>query len=136
MQSDRRPHAAGTAPGSIGVLLSLAAIAPAAQFATRCVSSTPSSARPAPQEHPPLPVVRPRERNPYAKLFVTADAKKGQVTPAPGAPAGRVNHPTPKTICGLTVLEANPDIDRRMIVPAPSGDFKIRRLEPTICRNE
>lgn len=123
--------------GSMGVLLSLAAINPADQFGTRRVSPTLSPAQSAPQEYAPSPLVTRRERNPCAKLFVTPDAKTVHVTPIPGAPAGvRLNHPTPKIICGMTVLEANPDIDRRMIVPPPSGDFKIRIIEPTICRNE
>ena len=96
-------------------------------------SQTQQSAPPAPdrapasqlsQDSPPTK----ETKDPYARLFTELSAAR-QAVSTQGA--GNT-----KVLCGLTLVEVDPNIDPKIIVPAkPSDvDHKIRRISPTVCR--
>ena len=43
--------------------------------------------------------------------------------------------PSAKIVCGMVVIQADPDVDPRFVVrtPADSTDLKIRRIPPPAC---
>ena len=57
--------------------------------------------------------------------------------------AAPVSQPTedrrPKVVCGMLVIPADPTIDPKIAVPpnkAPGVEFKIRAMEPPVCKGE
>jgi hypothetical protein len=43
---------------------------------------------------------------------------------------------TPKVVCGMTLVPADPIVDRKMRVVAPNEgtQFTLRAIQPTVCR--
>jgi hypothetical protein len=43
--------------------------------------------------------------------------------------------PAPKVVCGMVVIQADPNVDPRFIIRAPADTtaYKIRRIPPTAC---
>ena len=87
---------------------------------------------------------RPHEHDridPWRGLFVVkpVPAANGQsvtVLPLPSQAAALPQRHQPRRgPCNMPIVPANPDVDRRMIVPIPGdgADAKIRVVEPTIC---
>lgn len=76
----------------------------------------------------PTLMAKPR-KNLYAKLFQPS-------VPSPPRPQRR-SESNRKVICGLTILEGDPTIDRGIAVKPPKTDvqFKIRKIEPNVCRD-
>ena len=87
---------------------------------------------------------RPHEHtrsDPWSGLFVVkplpaADGQSVTVLPLP--PQGIAlpqRHQLQRGPCNMPIVPANPDVDRRMIVPIPAdgAHAKIRVVEPTIC---
>jgi hypothetical protein len=75
--------------------------------------------------------------------FFSAPAPKnalsGQIT-APNAPRKPLPAPpatttSPSVVCGMTLIPANPAVDRAMKRATPTDrQFTIRAVEPTVCR--
>ena len=38
-----------------------------------------------------------------------------------------------RVVCGLTLLEGDPALDPKFVRHVPRGDYKIRRVEPSVC---
>ncbi len=87
---------------------------------------------------------RPHEHtrsDPWSGLFEvkplpTAEGQSVTVLPLP--PQGIAlpqRHQLQRGPCNMPIVPANPDVDRRMIVPIPAdgAHAKIRVIEPTIC---
>src|SRR5262245_42682167 len=74
--------------------------------------------------------LRPQVSNPYSKLFEVREAlKQAQQKVAQSAPAR-------KTLCGMTIIEADPFFDQKMKVTPPKDPnvrYTIRAVEPPIC---
>ena len=88
-------------------------------------------------------VVPPSKKAPFENLFQNLS----KTPPDPDVVAGLVEQLGAKTkvICGLTMLQVDPNTDpkiRRDVSAAPAQrpnlirqpDFKIRRIRPTVCR--
>ena len=75
---------------------------------------------------PPSPTV-PGEKA-FAKLFEQAQEPAPREAPANQKPARKI-------VCGMVVIEADPNIDPKILVPpsADSGTAKIRRIVPSAC---
>ncbi len=78
----------------------------------------------------------------YGSFFTAAAPKNAlgaQITP-PNAPLKGPAPPpatsaSPTVVCGMTLIPANPGVDRAMKRAAPSDrQFTIRAVEPTVCR--
>jgi len=68
----------------------------------------------------------PQTKDPYARLF------------SPGRSAARqamTAQPKPRTVCGLTVWNVEPDLDSRSLIRPrePRVDYKIGKLAPPVC---
>jgi hypothetical protein len=77
----------------------------------------------------PTPVlVVPTAKDPHARVVAKLIIAKQMIAPQSAA--------KPKVLCGLTVVEVDPDIDPKIIVrPKPDDvDHKIRRIPPSVCR--
>jgi hypothetical protein len=76
---------------------------------------------------PPSPNVA-TTKSPYANLFIQPIPAAQEMTPQPAA--------KPEVLCGLMVIEVDPNIDPKIIVaPKPGNpDPKIRRISPSVCR--
>ena len=84
-------------------------------FAQAPVKPAPSSSGP----------VRPSPVNPYRNLFQPRDARPA----SPSEPAKAA------IVCGMTVIQADPSLDSKMVSP-PKGDgvkYTIRAVPPPIC---
>jgi hypothetical protein len=74
-------------------------------------------------------------KNPFGYVFVP-DRPGWERVPArplqPGTDGKR-----PRVVCGLTIWEADPELDGNMprVTPEPGIDFTIRRITPSICRD-
>lgn len=93
------------------------------------------------QQKPGSPLITKEERKPYdwlslqsavkSRLQQEIEKKKGpfllDAVPAPTRKSGP---------CGLVFLDERRDIDPRMIVPVPPGDFAIRKAIPEICNKD
>jgi hypothetical protein len=123
---------------AIGVFASGVEIASAGQLpqGSRDARHAPATL----QQKPGSPLVTKEERKPYDLLFQTSavrlrleqeKAKKGPVlldsVPTPTRRSGP---------CGLVFLDERRDIDPRMIVPVPPGEFAIRKAIPDTCRKD
>jgi len=80
------------------------------------------------------------EKNPFATLFTTPDQQKlAAQKKAPrldmGLPA-RANAAAPRVVCGMTIHQANPDVDAKMVLKPRGGDIdaKIKSHTSTLCR--
>ena len=75
---------------------------------------------------PPSPTV-PGERA-FGKLFEHAQERAARQALA-------IQKPGRKIVCGMVVIEADPSIDPKILVPPPadSGTAKIRRIVPPAC---
>lgn len=79
----------------------------------------------APQQRQPRGTPRqPEPREPFANPNPFGDLRFGR-NGTPSAP--------PKVVCGTTIVQANPDADRRMLKPAPEGRHAMRRVRPDVC---
>jgi hypothetical protein len=78
----------------------------------------------APQATPPTV---PGEK-PFGKLFEPAEERAARQALASQKPA-------PKVVCGMVVIQADPNVDPRFIIRAPADTtaYKIRRIPPTAC---
>jgi len=75
--------------------------------------------------------LRPRQNDPYAKLFASREALKQTLQQVAQAA------PTKKTVCGMTIIEADPFFDQKMKVAPPKDPnvrYTIRAVEPPICK--
>lgn len=85
-----------------------------------------------PQSTARLGALRPvQSANPYSKLFeargALAQAVQQELTKA--APKRRI-------VCGMTIIEADPSIDPKMAVTAPTDEklrYTMRAVEPPMC---
>ena len=64
-------------------------------------------------------------------MLVVAAEAAGQVNP-PTAPGAR--NAAPNILCGMTIVPADPKVDRAMVKPAPNGTFTLRTITPPVCR--
>jgi hypothetical protein len=71
-------------------------------------------------------VLRPTQPNPYRKLFAPQPAVK--LSSAVTAPKSRI-------VCGMTIVEGDPKIDPKFVMPPKSDgvDHKIRAIAPPTC---
>jgi len=91
-----------------------------------------------------------QEKNLYAGIFVTPDQQKPDPQKAPPTIRtlpGRVATAPPRVVCGMTIVQADPGVDPKMLVkpdlvnPGRANlepnrgkiDFKIRALTPPVC---
>lgn len=85
----------------------------------------------APRSTAQFGVLRPTQKNPYARLFEARDALKQSLQQAAeGAPKKKI-------VCGMTIIEANPFFDQNMKVTSPKDAnvrYTIRAVEPPICK--
>jgi hypothetical protein len=93
------------------------------------------------------------EKKPYADLFITPDAQKPDTQRTVPKPfelfsGGAVAAP-PRVVCGMTVLQADPSVDPRILrkpgvetagrgtlkpnLPRNNPEYKIRKVEPPVC---
>ena len=115
--------------------------------AWRVVAATPASrSRPAtPEPAGAAPVTLGTERLPetavgsqsFKKLFTVSEdeIQKAQLHAAAALERQAFNA-QPRVVCGMKVIQADPEIDPKMIHrPAPSSTptFHIRRMPPTTC---
>jgi hypothetical protein len=49
--------------------------------------------------------------------------------------AGRQASRPPLVVCGTTILRADPRVEQRFLKPTPPGNFTLRTVRPTICRD-
>ena len=88
----------------------------------------------APRSTAPSGALLLRQNNPYAKLFEAREAvKPAQQQVAQAAQAA----PKKKTVCGMTIIEADPLFDQKMKVTPPKDPhvrYTIRAVEPPICK--
>ena len=87
-------------------------------------SQTFDLAQTAPQ--PPSPTV-PGEKA-FGKLFEQAQERAARQAVANQKPATRI-------VCGMVVIQADPNIDPKFVIRAPvdSSTMKIRRIPPATC---
>ena len=73
------------------------------------------------------PTLFAKQPTPFEKLKL--QLRQSTVDAAP-APKDRI-------VCGMKVLQADPSVDAKMILRAPSSgaDMKIRRIEPPVCND-
>ena len=93
------------------------------------LSASPAFAEqsmPTPRANARFGALRPSESDPYKKLFEPQKSIQRSSEP----PAGK-----PKTVCGMTIVPADPSIDPKMVIPPKSGgvDYTIRAIDPPIC---
>jgi hypothetical protein len=82
---------------------------------------------------------------PFQKLFRPSAQVEPPAQPPRVVPPGRLTQAlkdylaanngltTPKVICGMIVVPANPDEDPDMIRPLPEGRFTMRIERPQVC---
>lgn len=91
--------------------------------------AAPAVARQAPHPNTRLGALRfAPPADPYGKLFAV---QRGVKAAGPAAkPAAQ-----PKVVCGMTIIEAAPFFDRKIITPSQDGNLKytIRAIDPAIC---
>ena len=77
----------------------------------------------------PSPTV-PGEK-PFGKLFEQAQERAARQA----LQAVLSQKPEPKIVCGMVVIQADPRIDPKILVPPPAdaGTSKIRRIVPPVC---
>jgi hypothetical protein len=114
-------------------LASLSVIASGDRFDAQPAAPRSLSVQAAPTEAPRSPLVSKPERKPFAKLFQFEPRTVEQ--PKLLDPVGGTRTP-PRVVCGMVILDAKRDIDPRAIIPPPPGSFAIRRIEPSVCRNQ
>ena len=94
-------------------------------------------APPAPSANATLGALRKaQDANAYRKLFEVRESLQRAVAEAStnAAPA-----PKQKTVCGLTIIEADPFFDQKMKVTLPQDPslrYTIRAVEPSLCTNK
>jgi hypothetical protein len=74
--------------------------------------------------------LRPAQKNPYAKLFEARDALKQALQQV------AQDAPKSKTVCGMTIIEADPLFDAKMRVTPPKDAnlrYTIRAVDPPVC---
>jgi hypothetical protein len=110
--------------------------------ASLAMQATPGSSG-VPATPSETPTAQPRQdeivigQKAFDRLFVAVEAQSAQPsTPARQAPdQTSPDLPTTTIECGLVVIRPDPVVDSRMILRAPTEvDFKIRRIEPPVCK--
>ncbi len=89
-----------------------------------------------------------QEKNPYGRLFVTPDAQKSEPSEPRIVERPGVAVVPPTVVCGMTVVQADPGVDPKMLVKPDlvtpgrrnlkpttrfHTDYKIRSIAPPIC---
>jgi hypothetical protein len=85
----------------------------------------------------------PRQKPPTSELFKVPPPKPAVNAPqiamleAQSAIQGLVQEfPMPRTVCGMKVIEGNPDVDPRIVIPIPERhNAKIRVVGPPPCES-
>jgi hypothetical protein len=80
------------------------------------------------------------EKNPFATLFTTPDQQK--LATQKKAPrldmglSGGASTAAPRVVCGMTIHQANPDVDPKILQKPRGGDvdYKLRSMTSTLCR--
>jgi hypothetical protein len=128
------------------------------------VGAVPSGAQFSAAEGPAGSAAGLREKNPYGALFITQDKQKPdaqnpdtkkpdpkkpdmqKMKPLIGQPAfGRTGAAPSRVVCGMTVIQADPDVDPKIVHrpqperrgPRQDGghiDYKARPITSPICR--
>jgi hypothetical protein len=128
------------------------------------VGAVPSGAQFSAAEGPAGSAAGLREKNPYGALFITQDKQKPdaqnpdtkkpdpkkpdmqKMKPLIGQPAfGRTGAAPSRVVCGMTVIQADPDVDPKIVHrpqperqgPRPDGghiDYKARPITSPLCR--
>jgi hypothetical protein len=72
-------------------------------------------------------------KDPFSRLFVQ-DRNRTPLYPEPDVVRAREIDPR-RIVCGMTVIQADPSVDPKMVIPAPpnSDQFRIRRITPPVC---
>jgi hypothetical protein len=75
------------------------------------------------------------KRDPYRNLFGPSPRLQN-IRPRPGTP--RAVAPTPKVVCGMVVVPADPSVDPKIFARQPDGTrtFSMRSLAPPMCKPE
>jgi hypothetical protein len=88
---------------------------------------------------------KPAQRNagdgisrPYQKIFTAPEPRKAvQIQAAPEIVMAEPNQ-QPRVVCGMVVVPVTPAVDPKMLAQTakrdPNVDYKIRVIEPRICR--
>ena len=90
-----------------------------------------------PDSTPPDMVANPGlakpSKDPYGKLFRLRQRPFDSPAVAPVQGSAALNM---RVVCGLTIVQADPAIDRGFAVKAPdtTTEFKLRKIEPPVCR--
>ncbi len=103
-------------------VVTLAAMAPALQ--AQAPPDATERNRQSPRQEPRVTPPQPQPGMPFANPNIFGNLKFGRAWTAPAPP---------KIVCGTTILQANPDADRRMLKPAPAGRDAMRRVRPDVC---
>lgn len=77
------------------------------------------------------------EKNPYAALFITQDKQKPDTqNKSPEIVQGVPGRVPPRVVCGMTVFQADPDVDPKILQKPVRGDvdYKIKSMTSPICR--
>jgi hypothetical protein len=87
----------------------------------------------APPEIVANPLAKP-SKDPYGKLFRLRQLPFDSPAVAPVQGSAALDM---RVVCGLTIVRADPAIDRGFAVKAPdtTTEFKLRRIEPPVCRD-
>jgi hypothetical protein len=90
----------------------------------------------APDSAPPEAVANPLakpSKDPYGKLFRLRQRPLDSPAAPPGQGSAALNM---RVVCGLTIVQADPAIDRGFAVKAPdtTTEFKLRKIAPPVCR--
>ena len=94
------------------------------------VSANADQLTAAPQPTARFGTLRSPQHNPYAKLFEAREALEQAQQQAAQAPKR-------KSVCGMTIIEADPFFDQKMKVSPPKDPnvrYPIRAVEPSICK--
>jgi hypothetical protein len=77
-----------------------------------------------------LGALRPAQSNPYGKLF-----EARQLAPL-RALASKTESPKRTVVCGLTIVEGDPQIDPKIAVTKTNEavDYTIKKIDPPICK--
>ena len=75
---------------------------------------------------------------PYQKVFTAPEPGRGvQVQAAPEIVTAEPSQ-QPRVVCGMVVVPVTPALDPKMVAPTPKSDpnvdYKIRVIEPRICK--
>ena len=73
------------------------------------------------------------QKGPYARLFTAPEI---EIQPQRQEPQVQPQPKSPRVVCGMTVIQADPSVDPRMVIPRVDDGPRhaIRTITPPVCR--